>query len=191
MLKKKKNDVFNHIYIFFFSAVRCRRQHQEHRAGSQESRGELRRGRYRQPRGFDQTFGPGKLVILSWGFAPLPERRAKLECHRIRCAQATSGPKIPKELMALRAANLEWSCFHVDSTSMFRKAGCRFYNSRWYDVPVLMSITGGRVELNNVLNNHFTLTKLAEFVTHVEKEFSPGAENEKGECLATPPLQDV
>ncbi|XP_025201211.1 verprolin [Melanaphis sacchari] len=93
--------------------------------------------------------------------------------------QATSCPKVPKELAVLKTRSLEWSSFHVDPTSRLQKAGCAFYNSKWYDVPVVLSISGEPVELNIVLNNHFTMTKVTEFVTCVEKEYSPGPENEK------------
>ncbi|CAH1722268.1 unnamed protein product [Aphis gossypii] len=93
--------------------------------------------------------------------------------------QATSCPKIPKELATLKTKNLEWSNFRVDPTSRLQKSGCEFYNGKWYDVPVVLSISGQPVEVNNVLNNHFTMTKVTEFVTRVEKEYSPGSENEK------------
>lgn len=95
--------------------------------------------------------------------------------------QATSGPKIPKELAALKTKSLEWSSFHVDPTSRLHKSGCSFYNAKWYDVPVVLSVSGGRVELNNVLNNHFTLTKVTEFVARVGKEYSPAAAGNEGE----------
>jgi len=94
--------------------------------------------------------------------------------------QATNCPKVPKELVALKTKNLEWSSFRIDSTSRLQKSGCAFYNSKWYDVPVVLSISSRPVELNNVLNNHFTMTKVTEFVTRVEKEYCPGAENEEG-----------
>ncbi|XP_003245407.1 uncharacterized protein LOC100571586 [Acyrthosiphon pisum] len=93
--------------------------------------------------------------------------------------QATSCPKVPKELMALKTKNLEWSSFRVDPTSRLQKASCAFYNGKWYDVPVVLSISSAPVELNNVLNNHFTMTKVTDFVTRVEKEYCPGAENEE------------
>jgi len=83
-------------------------------------------------------------------------------------------------MMALKTKNLEWSSFRVDPTSRLQKAGCAFYNGKWYDVPVVLSISSEPVELNNVLNNHFTMTKVSEFVTRVEKEYCPGAENEEG-----------
>lgn len=96
--------------------------------------------------------------------------------------QATCNPKIPKELLALKTKNLEWSSFRVDPTSRLRKSGCAFYNAKWYEIPVVLSVSDDRVELNNVLNNHFTLTKVTEFVTRVGKEYAPGdSENEDGE----------
>lgn len=94
--------------------------------------------------------------------------------------KATSCPKVPKELAALKTKNLEWSSFHVDPTSRLPKASCSFYNGKWYDVPVVLSISSESVALNNVLNNHFTMTKVTEFVTRVEKEYCPAAENERG-----------
>lgn len=83
--------------------------------------------------------------------------------------------------MALKTKSLEWSSFHVDPTSRLQKSGCAFYNSKWYDVPVVLSISSNQVKLKNILDNHFTLTKVTQFVTRVEKEYSPGAENEEGE----------
>jgi len=95
--------------------------------------------------------------------------------------QATCGPKIPKDLLPLKSKTLEWSSFCVDPTSRLQKSDCAFYNGKWHDVPVVLSISGHRVELSNVLNNHFTLTKVTQFVTRVDKEYSPGDENEQGE----------
>jgi len=80
--------------------------------------------------------------------------------------------------MALKTESLEWSSFRFDPISRLQKAGCAFYNGKWYDVPVVLSISGQQVKLNNILNNHFTLTKVTQFVTHIEKEFSPVSENE-------------
>ncbi|VVC35387.1 Hypothetical protein CINCED_3A024933 [Cinara cedri] len=97
--------------------------------------------------------------------------------------QATCGPKVPKELVALKTNSLQWSSFYVDPTSRLLKAGCAFYNGKWYDVPVVLSVSGQQVKLNDVLNNHFTLTKVAQFVDRVETEFSPGAET--GEAYVT------
>lgn len=82
--------------------------------------------------------------------------------------------------MALKTNSLEWSSFHVDSTSRLQKADCAFYNGKWYDVPVVLSVSSQQVKSNNILNNHFTLTKVTQFVAHVEKELSPVAENEEG-----------
>lgn len=92
---------------------------------------------------------------------------------------------MPKDLLPLKSKTLQWSSFRVDPTSRLRKSGCAFYNAEWNDdVPVVLSISGDPVELNNVLNNHFTLTKVAQFATRVEKELSPpGRENQEGECV--------
>lgn len=83
--------------------------------------------------------------------------------------------------MALKTSSLKWSNFHVDPTSRLQKSNnCAFFNSNWYDVPVVLSISSEQVKLNNILNNHFTLTKVAQFVSHVEKEFSLFVDNEEG-----------
>jgi len=95
---------------------------------------------------------------------------------------------VPKDLLPLKSKALRWSSFRVDPTSRLRKSGCAFYNARWNDddVPVVLSVSRDPVRLNNVLNNHFTLTKVTEFATRVQKELSPpGGENHEGECVRT------
>lgn len=90
--------------------------------------------------------------------------------------------------MSNTTSTLEWSSFRVDPTSRLRKSNCAFYNGMWHDVPVVLSVSSHRVQLNNVLNNHFTLTKVTQFVTRVEKELSPGDENEQGKLLTPLPM---
>ncbi|XP_050543394.1 uncharacterized protein LOC126906693 [Daktulosphaira vitifoliae] len=93
--------------------------------------------------------------------------------------QASGGPKIPKELMVFQTKSLEWSSFRIDSTSRLQKGEYSFYNSKWYDVPVVLSISTKEVKLKNVLNNHFTLTKISQFIGQIGKEFSISNENEE------------
>lgn len=71
----------------------------------------------------------------------------------------------------------------MEATSRLLKAGHAFYNAKWYDVPVVLSVSARQVKLNNVLNNHFVLTKVTQFVAHVGQEFAPGSENEQGENI--------
>lgn len=82
--------------------------------------------------------------------------------------------------MMFQTKSLEWSSFRVDSTSRLQKGEYAFYNSKWYDVPVVISISTREVKLKNVLNNHFTLTKISQFTGQIGKEYSINNENEEG-----------
>lgn len=88
---------------------------------------------------------------------------------------------MPKELASLKTQSLEWSDFRVNAMSRILKAGHAFYNAKWYDTSVVLSVSARQAKLNNVLNNYFTLAKVSQFVAHVGQEFSvAGAENEQG-----------